>query len=66
MSIGDTLEAENALLREFYDSWVFFHRTKAESTEQPAFDATRAQMAAQQLVNAAKAVEKHIHRMRAH
>lgn len=62
----DTLQAENALLREFYDAWVFFHKVKAETTDQPRFDRTRQEIAAQMLLKASKGVECHIKRLRAH
>lgn len=59
-----TIEEENALLREFYDAWVFFHKVKREITDQPSFDCTRQEIAAQQLVDSAQAVERHIQRLK--
>lgn len=51
------LEAENKALREFYDSWVFFHSTcSIKSDMGEKWEDTRRKMAAHSLAEAAKKV----------
>lgn len=65
MTLAD-LEAENRLLREFYDSWVFFHKSRSLSDAGETWDKTRQRMAAEALAKAADKVQAHIGRIRAH
>lgn len=50
--------SELDLLREFYSCWVFFHATRNDPTESEAWNRTRQEVTAQQLVDAANAVER--------
>ena len=60
------LVAENALLREFYDSWCFFHGVRAEKSDMgEEWDRKRLEMAAQSLSLAHDRVAAHI-RSQAH
>lgn len=51
-------DVENAILRDFYDAWVFFHATKNDPSESPTWNQTRQKMAAQALVDAAGKVDR--------
>lgn len=59
----EALEAENALLREFYDSWVFFHSLRVQPAESEAWQESRLRLAAQGMLEAANKVAQHIKRL---
>lgn len=55
-----TVEAENALLREFFQAWCFFHTTcNVKSDMGPDWEETRRKMAAQALTESAQKVAAH-------
>lgn len=52
--------AENRLLRDFYDAWVFMHKVRNEPSESAAWQKVRLEQSAQGLVDAAAKVQRHI------
>lgn len=54
------LHAENQLLRDFYDAWVFFHAVRNDPSESEAWNKVRLQVAAQTVVDTSNKVKLHI------